>query len=52
MYKMDLEKAEESEIKLPTFIRLYRKQGNSSKTSASDYAQDFDCGLQQNMENS
>ena len=31
MFKLDLEKAEESEIKLPTFAGSYRKQGNSRK---------------------
>ena len=35
MYNVGLEKAEEPEIKLPTFIRSWRKQGNSRKTSAS-----------------
>ena len=35
MFKLALEKAEESEIKLPTFTGPWRKQGNSGKTSAS-----------------
>ena len=35
MYKLDLEKAEEPEIKLPTLVGLSRKQGNSKKTSTS-----------------
>jgi len=35
MYKMDLEKAEESEIKFPTFVGSSRKQGKSGKTSIS-----------------
>ena len=35
MYELDLEKAEEPEIKLPTFIGTKRKQGNSRKTSIS-----------------
>ena len=36
MYKPDLEKAEEPEIKLPTSVGLsFKKQGNSRKTSAS-----------------
>ena len=34
MYKLDLEKAEKPEIKLPTFVGSQRKQGNSRKTSA------------------
>ena len=36
MYKLDLEKAEEPEIKLPTTIGSLKKQGNSRKTSTSD----------------
>ena len=35
MYKLGLEKTKEPEIKLPAFIRSYRKQGNSRKTSIS-----------------
>ena len=35
MYKLDFEKAEESEIKLPTLIGPWRKQGTSRKTAAS-----------------
>ena len=35
MYKLDIEKAEELEIKLPTFVGLWRKQGNSIKTTTS-----------------
>ena len=35
MYRLGLEKAEEPEIKLPTFAGSWRKQGNSRKTSAS-----------------
>ena len=33
MFKLDLEKAEESEIKLPTSIRSSKKQESSRKTS-------------------
>ena len=33
MFKLDLEKAEEPEIKLPTCIELSKKQENSRKTS-------------------
>ena len=33
MYKLDLEKAEEPEIKLPTSLWSQKKQGNSRKTS-------------------
>ena len=32
MYKLGLEKAEEPEIKLPTLVGSWRKQGNSRKT--------------------
>ena len=35
MYKLDLEKAEEPEIKLSTSVGSLRKQGNSRKTSTS-----------------
>ena len=33
MYQLDLEKADEPQIKLPTFAGSQRKQGNSRKTS-------------------
>ena len=35
MYKLNLEKAEEPELKLPTFVGSWRKQGNFRKTSTS-----------------
>ena len=35
MFKLDLEKAEEPEIKLPTFVGSLKKQGGSRKTSTS-----------------
>ena len=35
MYMLDLEKAEEPEVKLPTSVGLLRKQGNPIETSAS-----------------
>ena len=35
MFKLDLEKAEEQEIKLPTFVGSSKKQENSRKTSTS-----------------
>ena len=35
MYKLDLEKAEEPEFKLPIFAGSKKKQGNSRKTSTS-----------------
>ena len=43
MYKLDLEKAEESEIKLPKFVGSWRKQRSSRKTSTFDYTKVFDC---------
>ena len=33
MYKLDLQKAEEPEVKLPTFVGSLRKQENSRKIS-------------------
>ena len=35
MFKLDLEKVEESEIKLPTSVGSLKKQESSIKTSAS-----------------
>ena len=35
MYKVDLEKAEKPEIKLPTFAGSWREQGDSRKTSTA-----------------
>ena len=35
MHTLGLEKAEEAEIKLPTFVKSQRKQGNSRKASPS-----------------
>ena len=35
MYNLDLEKVEDPEIKLPTFVGSWRNQGNSRKTSIS-----------------
>ena len=35
MFKLDLDKAEESEIKLPTSVGLSKKQASSRKTSIS-----------------
>ena len=35
MFKLDVEKAEEPEIKLPTFVGSLKKQGSSRKTSTS-----------------
>ena len=47
MYKLDLEKAEESEIKLPTSTGSSKKQESSRKDiyfCFIDYAKAFDCG--------
>ena len=35
MFKLDLEKAEEPEIKLPTSVEAQKKQENSRKKSSS-----------------
>ena len=35
MFKLDLEKTEEPEIQLPTYVGLWRKQGSSRNTSSS-----------------
>ena len=45
MFKLDLEKAEEPEIKLPTSAGSLKKQASSSKTSICfiDYAKAFNC---------
>jgi len=46
MYMLDLERAEEPEIKLPTSIGTYKKEGNSIKNmyfSFISYAKVFDC---------
>ena len=37
MFKLDLEKAEEPEIKLPTSAGSLKKQESSRKTSISDF---------------
>ena len=56
MFKLVLEKAEELEIKLPTFSGSWRKQENSKKIYFCfiDYTKAFDYvrGLQQMVENS
>ena len=46
MFKLDLEKAEDPEIKLPTSTGSLKKQGNSRKNISccfTDYAKAFDC---------
>ena len=55
MFKLDLEKAEEPEIKLPTSIGSLKKQGSSKKKiyfSFIDYAKAFDCVDHNKLENS
>ena len=46
MFKLDLEKAEEPEMKLSTSVGSLKEQESSRKTSTSDllkYAKAFDC---------
>ena len=47
MFKLDLEKAEEPEIKLPTSVGSSKEQDSSRKTSTEvdviDYTKAFDC---------
>ena len=43
MFKLDLEKAEEPEVKLPTSAGLLKKQESSRKTSISALLTVFDC---------
>ena len=54
MYKLDLEKAEEPEIKLPTSTESLKKQESSRKTSVSALLtmQKSLCGSPQTVENS
>ena len=49
MFKLDLEKAEEPDIKLPTFFGSSNKQESSRKTSTSAF---FDCVHHNKLENS
>ena len=53
MFKLNLEKAEEPQIKLPRFIGSLKKQQNSRKNICFiHYAKAFDCESQQIVENS
>ena len=55
MFKLDLEKAEEPEIKLPTSVGSSIKQESSRKTSTSallTMPKPLTCGPQQTVENS
>ena len=55
MFKLDLEKAEEPEIKLPTSVGSWRMQENSTKNiyfCFIDYNKTFDCVDHKKLENS
>ena len=55
MFKLDLEKAEEPDIKLPTSVGSSRKKESSRKTSTSallTMPKLLKCGSQQTVENS
>ena len=54
MFKLDLEKAEEQEIKLPTYAESSKYQVFKKNTYFCfiKYVKAFDCGLQQTVENS
>ena len=55
LFKLDLEKAEEPEIKLPTSVGSSRKQESSRKTSTSvslTIAKALDCVDHHKLENS
>ena len=57
MFELDLEKAEEPEIKLPTSVGSSKKQQNSRKKKKIcfcfiDYAKAFDCVDHNKLENS
>ena len=57
MFKLDLEKAEEQEMKLPTSLGLSKKQESSRKKKKIyfcfiDYTKAFDCIDHNKLENS
>ena len=55
MFKLDLKKVEEPDIKLPTFVGSSKKQESSGKTSTSLLIMTKPltvCGSQQTVENS
>ena len=55
MFKMDLEKAEQPDSKLPTFVGSSKKQESSRKTTTSillTMPKPFTIGSQQTVENS
>ena len=53
-YKLGLEKEEQLEIKLPTFVGSWKNQGSARKTSTSAFLTMLKplCGSQQAVENS
>ena len=56
MFKLDLEKAEEKEIKLPTSVGSLKKQDKNIQKNIYfcfiDNTKAFDCGEPQTVENS
>ena len=52
MFKLDLEKAEEPEIKLPTSVGSLKKQEFQKNICFIDYAKAFDCVDPNKLENS
>ena len=55
MFKLDLEKGEEPEIPVPTFVGSSKKAREFQKNiyfCFIDYDKAFDCGSQENVENS
>ena len=54
MYSLDLEKAEEPEIKLPTSVGSLKKRKFQENIYFCfiDYVKAFDCGSQQTVEDS
>jgi len=54
MFKLEFEKAEEPEIKLPTSVGSSKKQESSRKTTifCLDYTKAFDCVDHKKLENS
>ena len=52
MYKLDLEKVEEPEIKMPTFIEKTREFQKNIYFCFIDYTKAFDCVDHNKLENS
>ena len=51
IFKQDLEKAEEPDIKLTTPVESQKKQENSKNISLIDYEKAFDCVNHNKLEN-